>query len=81
MEPECQMISENLNWDEYRRLNPEQKSDFNSRAKAWQLLVQFASDKRLRWTWSDVGMVYFWAPVQDISARRFESVTALLQSG
>ena len=80
MEPQCQMVAENLNWDTYGRLNPEQKAEFNSRAKSWQLLVQFDSDEWLGWTWSDVGKVYFWAPLQDLASKSFENALALLQS-
>jgi uncharacterized protein YwqG len=81
MEPECQLIAERTDWTEYRSFDSDQKSQLCKRGKDWQLLIQFASDRRLKWMWSDVGLVYYWARRQDIAGLNFDETLAILQSG
>jgi uncharacterized protein YwqG len=81
MEHECQLITENTDWTQYRGFSSDQKDQLRKRGDDWQLLVQFASDKRLKWMWSDVGLIYFWARRQDIAELAFDDALAILQSG
>jgi uncharacterized protein YwqG len=81
MEHECQLIAERTDWTKYRGFNADQRAQLRKRGEDWQLLIQFASDKRLKWMWSDVGLVYFWARRQDIAELNFDEVLAILQSG
>ena len=43
-------------------------------ARRWKLLAQFDSDEGLSWMWGDRGRLYFWIPVDDLEAGRFERV-------
>jgi uncharacterized protein YwqG len=81
MEDECQLTAEHISWSEYRGFNSNQQAQLRQRGRDWQMLVQFASDERLRWMWSDVGLVYFWAHSQDIAKLNFDDALAILQSG
>lgn len=81
MELECQLIAERTDWAEYRSFETDQKTQIRERGKDWQLLIQFASDERLKWMWNDVGLVYFWARRQDIAGLNFDEALAILQSG
>jgi uncharacterized protein YwqG len=81
MEDECQLTAERISWAEYRGFNSDRQAQLRQRGRDWQMLVQFASDERLGWMWSDVGLVYFWAHREDIAKLNFEGALAILQSG
>ena len=81
METECQLTAEGISWDEYRGFSSDRKSNLRHRARDWQMLIQFASDERLGWMWSDVGLIYFWARREDIAKLNFGETLAILQCG
>jgi len=81
MEQECQLIAERINWTEFRSFDSDRRAQLRKRGKDWQLLIQLASDRRLKWVWSDVGLVYYWARRQDIAELNFDGALAILQSG
>lgn len=81
MEDECQLTAERISWAEYRGFNSDRRAQLRQRRRGWQMLLQFASDERLGWMWSDVGLVYFWAQREDIAKLNFEGALAILQSG
>ena len=81
MEQECQLIAERTDWTEFRSFDSDQRTQLRKRGKDWQLLIQLASDRRLKWVWSDVGLVYYWARRQDIAELNFDEALAILQSG
>jgi hypothetical protein len=47
----------------------------------WRLLFQIDSSDAAHMMWGDVGMVYFWIPLESLRARRFEDVRIFLQCG
>ena len=77
----CELMTRRMGRDEFRGLDEEGKSRLREAASDWRLLVQFDSDDRLNWLWSDAGMIYFWARQQDIEACNFENTWAILQCG
>jgi uncharacterized protein YwqG len=81
MEDECQLTAERISWAEYRAFNSDQQAQLRQRGRDWQMLAQFASDERLGWMWSDVGLVYFWAHRDDIAKLNFDGALAILESG
>jgi uncharacterized protein YwqG len=48
-------------------------------AKRWTLLAQFDSDDALSWMWGDAGRLYFWIPIDELNAGRFERVWGIEQ--
>jgi uncharacterized protein YwqG len=80
MKIECQMVSHGLNAGNASDYNDPRARLLASGAQDWILLLQLDSDGAPGMVWGDSGRLYFWIHNQDLDARDFDHVWAILQS-
>jgi uncharacterized protein YwqG len=80
MRLQCQLVTNGLYCGDFSGYEDPRAEALARGASDWQLLLQLDSDEdRLRWTWGDVGRVYFWARRQEFAGCDFEGSWAVQQ--
>lgn len=81
MQLECQLVTNGLYCGDASGYESPRARELAPGAADWTLLLQIDSDDELGLMWGDLGRVYFWIRRQDLAARDFSRVWAILQCG
>lgn len=79
MELECQLVTNGIYVGDATGYHDPRRSELESTADDWTLLLQFDSDDNARMLWGDCGMLYVWIRRQDLASRAFDRAWTILQ--
>jgi uncharacterized protein YwqG len=80
MQLEAQLVANGIDCGSFTGHRDPRVAALRAGARDWRLLLQIDSDDAIEWSFGDGGRLYFWIRHQDLLARRFDRVRAILQS-
>jgi len=81
MQLECQLVSNGLFCGDSTGYDNPRRTELESTATSWKLLLQIDSEEEIGMMWGDVGRIYFWILEEDLKTLNFDNVWVVLQCG
>lgn len=79
MAVECELVSNGVFLGDSAGWEDSRAEALRSGWPKWRLLFQVASDEKAGMMWGDLGFLFFWIPVEALSAGDFDAVWLVLQ--
>jgi uncharacterized protein YwqG len=79
MELECALVNNGLYCGDSSGYSDPRRTEIETEANEWRLLLQIDSDDSANMMWGDVGTLYFWIRKSDLATRSFDRSWLIFQ--